>query len=228
MDRETYMEKIIDCVKPDKHSAYMACAQYGDWIPQAFSDHLDEAFIVQEIYLEIEIDGISEISHYYEAWNVKNGVCEKDSDQDSQDLFCIGHPMDDRDALKKSIGHRGSVTFTPKVFLVKEGSSLYYEIQFWPTNIVREANGLRSCYYTDELAKKVNGYQEFFREPFKHKWEFKDPDIIYEVVLDYCRKMFHRDSDIDRINFYMTIDDFFSKDVFPEIKQRVVDAWESQ
>ncbi|MDE6251817.1 MAG: hypothetical protein K2M78_04150 [Lachnospiraceae bacterium] len=33
------------------------------------------------------------------------------------------------------------------------------------------------------MAKKVNEYQEFFREPFCHEWEFDAPKRIYDVWL---------------------------------------------
>ncbi|MDE6251818.1 MAG: hypothetical protein K2M78_04155 [Lachnospiraceae bacterium] len=122
-------QRIIKRVKPDKHTDYMACAQYVDWVTQAFDERLDNDFIVQEICLEKEIDGIKTISHYYEAWHVVNGVCKKEPYQDSHDLFCIGHSLDDGDALKESIGHKGRIVFIPRGVLVKEGSSLYDEIQ---------------------------------------------------------------------------------------------------
>lgn len=44
-------QNIIKRVKPDKHTDYMACAQYVDWIPSAFDEKMDSAFIVQEVCL---------------------------------------------------------------------------------------------------------------------------------------------------------------------------------
>ena len=49
-------QNILKLVKKDKHTDYMACAQYVDWIPSGFSDEINNAFILQEIYLEKEID----------------------------------------------------------------------------------------------------------------------------------------------------------------------------
>ena len=106
---------------------------------------------------EKEIDGETTAVHYYESWHVSDGICEKEPGQDSDDLFCIGHPLDDSDALKESIGHRGKVTFKPRVFLIKEGDPLYSDIKSWPTDVVKEANGLRACYYTEEMEQKVKG-----------------------------------------------------------------------
>jgi len=221
-------QNIIEFIKPDKHTEYMACAQYADWIPMSFDEKIDRAFIVQEIRMVKEIDGIEDTSHYYEAWHVVNGICEKNPNQDSHDLFCVGYPLDDGDALKESIGHKGRISFVPRVFLIKEDSPLYCEIHSWPTNCVREANGLRACYYTEKFAKKIDEYKEYVRAPFYHEWDFDDPKKIYEVVLRYCRTMFHRDSKIDRVNFEMTIEDFFPEGVYPEIKQMVIDSWDDQ
>ena len=221
-------QNILKLVKKDKHTDYMACAQYVDWIPSGFSDEINNAFILQEIYLEKEIDGETTAVHYYESWHVSDGICEKEPGQDSDDLFCIGHPLDDSDALKESIGHRGKVTFTPRVFLVKEADPLYSDIKSWPTDVVKEANGLRACYYTEEMEQKVKGYQEYYRESFCHVWNFDNPDKIYNVILNYCKKMFHKDNKIDRINFDMTINDFFPEGLLPEIKQRIIDSWNNQ
>ena len=149
----------------------MACAQYVDWIPSGFSDEINNAFILQEIYLEKEIDGETTAVHYYESWHVSDGICEKEPGQDSDDLFCIGHPLDDSDALKESIGHRGKVTFTPRVFLVKEADPLYSDIKSWPTDVVKEANGLRACYYTEEM-ELLRAEQEMrIREMEDEKYE---------------------------------------------------------
>lgn len=221
-------QEIIKYVKPDKHTYYMSCAQYADWVVQAFCDEAINAFIVQEIYLNKELDGIKATSHYYEAWRVVDGECKKEPGQDSHDLFCIGHPLNDGDALKESIGHRGKIAFIPRVFLVKEGSSLYDEIQLWPTNVVHEANGLHAYYYTEELSNKIYRHPEFKREPFFHEWEFDDPKRIYDVVLQYCITMYHQDSKIDRTNFYSDIENFFSEDKYSDIKRQIIDAWEAR
>ena len=217
--------KIVKRVKSDKHTEYMACSQYVDWVFQAFDDNLGNAFIVQEIILDKEIDEIKTISHYFEAWHVINGECKKGPYQESDDLFCVGHPFDDRDALKESIGHKGRIAFIPRVFLVKEGTPLYDEIQSWPTDVVFEANGLQACYYTEELARQVNNHQEFLREPFCHEWRFDDPKLIYEVILHYCTTMYHPDNIIDRTNFYIAMEDFFSEGTYSEIKQQIIDIW---
>ena len=221
-------QNILKLVKKDKHTDYMACAQYVDWIPSGFSDEINNALILQEIYLEKEIDGETTAVHYYESWHVSDGICEKEPGQDSDDLFCIGHPLDDSDALKESIGHRGKVTFKPRVFLIKEGDPLYSDIKSWPTDDVQEANGLHACYYTEEMEQKVKGYQEYYRESFCHVWNFDNPDKIYNVILNYCKKMFHKDNKIDRINFDMTINDFFPEGFLQGIKQRIIDSWNNQ
>lgn len=221
-------QNILKLVKKDKHTDYMACAQYVDWIPSGFGDEIHNAFILQEICLEKEIDGETTVVRYYESWHVSDGICERKPSQDSDDLFCIGHPLDDSDALKESIGHRGKVTFTPRVFLVKEEDPLYSDIKSWPIDEVEEAKGLRACYYSKEMEQKVKGHQEYFREPFCHVWDFDDPNKIYTVILNYCKKMFHKDNKIDRINFDMTINDFFPEELLPEIKQRIIDSWNNQ
>ena len=221
-------QNILKLVKKDKHTDYMACAQYVDWIPSGFADEIHNAFILQEICLEKEIDGETTAVHYYEVWHVSDGICEKEPSQVSDDLFCIGHTLDDSDALKESIGHRGKVTFTPRVFLVKEEDPLYSDIQSWPTDVVKEANGLHACYYTEEMEQKVKGYQEYHRESFCHVWDFDDPNKIYNVILNYCKKMFHKDNKIDRTNFDKTINDFFPEGLLPGIKQRIIDSWNNQ
>jgi hypothetical protein len=205
----------------------MACAQCADWIPKAFDDRIENAFIVQEIIIEMVIDDNENITHYYEAWEVINGTCNKNEYQESHDLFCIGHPLDDSDALKSSIGHKGKVVFKPRVFLVYENNVLYSKISHWPTNVVREANGLHACYYNKELEKELEKCQEFYRDDFYHEWEMIDLNKIYVEVLGYCQLMFHRDNKNDKSNFFMTINDFFQEEKYAPIKEKIINAWEN-
>ncbi len=217
---------IVKHVKTDKHTEYMGCAQYIDWIVKAFGNDLCNAFIVQEISLVIIIDEAKTVTRYFEAWHVAHGECNNALYQDSHDLFCIGHPLDDGDAIAMSVGHKGRVSFIPRVFYVKEGCALFDEIQSWPTDEVKEANGLQAKYYTEEIAKQVYKCPEFFREPFYHEWEFDDPEKIYAVVLQYCINMYRRDN-IGRNNIEIALDDFFPNGVYPDIKKRVIETWEN-
>ncbi len=220
------MEEFYHKVKDDIFTEYMACSQYIDWDVDKICLKAPDGFIVQEVLLEQMIDGEVNQVHYYEAWHVKDGECQKEKGQESHDLFCIGHPLDTSDAMIASIGHFGNVSFIPYVFWIECTSELYRVVNQWSPDTVREANGLKATYYSEKIEEKFKGLTSLERMPFAHRWDFRDDKLIYETVLKYCKTMYHPDNKIDRLNFKMFIDDAFPEGVYPEVKAKIIRDWE--
>lgn len=222
------MCNIIKYIKTDEHSTYMSCAQYSDWLVDGFNSDSKDAYIVQEIMLEMLFDGILDYKHYYEAWKIEQGLCCKEEGQLCDDILCIGHRLDDTDALKKSIGHYGKVVFKPKVYFIKIDSVLYNEIDSWPENIVKEANGLKAIYYSEKVSELFENCESFKREEFCHCWDFRDYNLIYNTVLDYCIRNYKKNN-LDERNLYLDLDDIFS-DVsccYRVLKQEIINSWKA-
>ena len=218
---------IVKYIKEDKHTKYMACAQYIDWILGNLVQNIREAYIVQEVYYINASDKEIKSVHYFEAWKIEDGICIKRDGQECDDIFSVGRPIDDSDTFKDSIGHEGIVAFIPRVFLVMGNSKLFDDIKLWPLNEVLNANGLPAKYYSAEVAKEVYKFQEFRRDPFCHKWSFKDPELVFKTVFNYCQKMFRSDSEIDRKNFKINIDDFFSEGLLLDVKKKRISEWDN-
>lgn len=103
----------------------MVCSQYIDQDVDKICLKALDGFIVQEVLLEQAIDREVNQVHYYEAWHLKDGECQKEKGQDSYDLFCVGHPLDTIDAMIASIGHCGNISLIPYVYQVECASELY-------------------------------------------------------------------------------------------------------
>lgn len=129
---------IVKYIKEDKHTKYMACAQYIDWILGNLVQNIREAYIVQEVYYINASDKEIKSVHYFEAWKIEDGICIKRDGQECDDLFCVGHPLDDSDTFKDSIGHEGIIAFIPRVFVVMGNSKLFDDIKSWPSNEVKK------------------------------------------------------------------------------------------
>ena len=222
MNRPFY-HKMCD----DIHTQYMACSQSIDWDISGFDLHTTNGYVVQNVSLTQEIDKRTKSVNYYEAWKFCNGNCPKQDYQTSHDLFCIGHPLDSRDALIRSIGHAGKVVFNACVYWVdaETEANLCKLISQWPTNEVHEANGLHAVYSNDVLAEKFKQLKQYNRPTFQHPWDFTNRQDIYTVVLEYCKKMFRPNKEIDRENFQTFIDDCFPNNTYLDLMREIVDAW---
>ena len=102
---------IVKYIKEDKHTKYMACAQYIDWILGNLVQNIREAYIVQEVYYINASDKEIKSVHYFEAWKIEDGICIKRDGQECDDIFSVGRPIDDSDTFKDSIGHEGIIAF---------------------------------------------------------------------------------------------------------------------
>ena len=207
----------------------MACFQYADWIEAAFDMRGNrDGFIVQKVKLDQFIDDRIHSVHYYEAWPVSKGVCEKSNSDKSNDLFCIGNPYCQFDELRNSIGHAGKVIFTPEVYWINNQSELFTDISTWDTVTVKEANGLKAKYVTRALLEMFSREKKYPRSQFIHEWSFNNPEVIYNVVLDYCKCQWNPQQEIDIKNFEIRIDELFPDNVFPEIKKLIIKGWNNK
>lgn len=211
----------------DYHSTYMACAQGVNWCPEAFANISGaNGFIVQEIYHERIIDSKMNYSvQYYEAWTVEKGKCNKEKGQICDDLFSVGYPLWLSDSMRDSIGHSGIVAYHPKLYWVSIDSDAFSMVNEWKNGTVYEANGLKSILFSKDVQKALSAAQSYNREEFIHGWDFRDPTIIYEEILSFCKKNWNPSKKVDKSNFEICIDDIFSKGKYLDAKQRIIEDW---
>ena len=209
--------QILKTVK-EKHTNDMRCLLMINWDMKGLSiEEGENAFIVQKLRIEQTRDGepYRQELHYFEAWKVKNGKIQ-DSGNQCDDMFAIGRDIEflDKDLIKDSIGHKGSVIFTPKVYVVRENSELYSQIEGWPNDKIQEANGLRAVLYTEETEKEFEGTSVFEREVFRHDWQFDDSEVISRIMLEHCKKVKSKKEEIEYL--------FEGKEEYSDIKERII------
>lgn len=218
---------LFEYTMTDFHSAYMACAQEVNWCPEVVANKTKATgFIVQEIHHQRIVDSVEDYTvRYFEAWEIKDGICYKDKGQDCDDRFSVGYPSNMLDAMRDSIGHRGTVYFHPKVFWVDIESAAFYEVNSWDNTTVKEANGLKAAFYSDLIKNTLSNEPQYERDSFIHEWNFSEPMKICNEALSYCRRMYDPNTLIGRKNFEICIEELFPEKSYLDIRSKVQEEW---
>lgn len=230
------------CTKdqPDVHKEFMACEQRVNWNVYEIA-HKDAAngFIVQIVLRTSTIDSDEHIYHYYEAWEVINGICDPLFDKTPDycdDAFCIGARLlgggyDWEQALIQSIGHHGKEEWVCKVCWIDkhDHASLYKTIFDWPTEEVDQANGLRAVWVTAENKEMFSSVHQLIRPPFVHSWDMRSTEKIKYVTKEYLFKQCKNNkSEAERRNFEILLLDFFKDEKYSFIMNELREEWYSQ
>lgn len=191
---------ILTKKRNDLHEKYISCGQYINWNLEGLSiSESEQAFIVQELRIEVDPPNEQMEAHYFEAWEVQGGKIVGMEGTYCDDMFRIGDDFDETDLISNSMGKAGTVLFIPKVYVVKSNSEIYHCVKSWPLNGVKQSNGLRSCVATPKLEDAFKTVPMFKRDVFRHDWKFDNPEDIYETVLCYCRNLKCSEQDIDKL-----------------------------
>ena len=140
---------------------------------------------------EAHIEGVRTIT-YFEAWRVHDGVVEyQDEYAENQDeykyddLFGVKHKLkyydEIEECLDNCIGRCCEVCYHSEVYWVDRSNPIYCSIDGWLHGGVTEAGDLKSI-----LASNFHELDDiqplFFREPFVHRIDFTNSEIIFHSI----------------------------------------------
>ena len=192
------MNSCIRIVKEDNSKPYLFYEQSGYWNVEFIAKKSGASgYIVQEVMIinTTTIPDIDERVHYYEAWRVVNGKCV-DEDDVPDDTFRCGFEEIKHWMLEKSLGKAGEVKYLCKIYWVDESDNHFKIVNSWKEREVRYAAKLKSILVAN-CTEFLDVDPVCEREPFIHKVDFVDKEIIKEFVnLQRVKSAKDRDAEI--------------------------------
>lgn len=160
-----------------------------DWIPKAIiNDKCNDGYIVQKVTLTntTGIINIPEKIDYYEAWQVENGQCVENGNNEPDDKFSFADKCLTGEIISKSIGRVGEIKYSTEVYWISKVNELYKIVNDWKYGAVRLAGELKSILV--EKCPELHKCTPVFERPeFVHKVSFLDKNIIKSAIKeDMC------------------------------------------